>query len=416
MKYTYFLLITLASCTAVWSKDPKNVDPMWIDMDQKGISYASVEFVQHQMQTPLLSKENSGYYAIINAANLLDYSKKNQSGTPDPFTITSTSYFDHEQAAWPSAVVKGRLESHFHDLLLSSISGGTRISFSELPNNPKRLIPLSNENAVISFQSLTAEEWQTVELIAYTIIPTIVKTLFKESNPSLTQETIKQAFFEASEQLGLTDIATSFDKLIPVIAPEPESAGLGDYQNLTTHDFAEIHRLIKKDTLSPFHKTLSSASICCLEFPDTDNLDQQLINNAQLEIVLTNYLTSPSYKPILCISFEGSWMSCIIEKVDDTKIRLLALDSQNMDRKNAPEIEQIKRFIAENNRTRLTKEKKPDLSDLESLLKGTSDNSDDKTEKINYDAPLAHVQLDEIPSIDQLLGKVPNHIQLVLSS
>ena len=94
--------------------DSSHVDPLWLDSDfgDYEAQPSGVEFVQYEVKPALSSKENSGFCALINAAALLDDAKKRLSGTPLPYALTHMDYFEHEQSAWASQVLKKRVESH----------------------------------------------------------------------------------------------------------------------------------------------------------------------------------------------------------------------------------------------------------------------------------------------------------------
>lgn len=428
MKYTYFLLIALASCPAVWAKDPKQVNPeqelIWTDsdLDQEYIKpNPTVEFVQYQVQQPISDKTNSGYYAIAYAANLLEHIQQNASGTPALFQSSHTNYFDNEEALWPSSILKFRIQTHFIDVLLCELAGGKRIPLTKLDNSIQRFSRLALDNACISFDDLSEEQWKSTD--AYlAVIPAVVANLIDRTGEDFRfdREELRRAFSEQAKRLQLPGIDDAFDTVFPTLKTiglsASENPKLFDLKNLTPQDFSVIeYQLINRQ--SALQKTFAQTSFRCFEYPAEANSDLDILNSTQL-ISFISDLDKSVRKPLLFLSFAGSWMTCVVQKINGT-IRFVALDPQNIDRKNEPEIQSLIKMCEEYLmliQARTQKVKKPEVNpeDLQSLLKQHKGDADEKTEKKTYLAPEAQIPLEKLPTIDMILGKVPNHILLVL--
>ncbi len=428
MKYTYFLLIALASCPAAWAKDPKQVNPEqelgWIDsdLDQEYIKPAPrVEFVQYQVQQPISGKSNSGYYAIAQAANLLEHVKANPSGTPPPFQSSHTNYFDHEGALWPSSILKFRIQTYFIDVLLCELAGGKRIPLNKLDNSIQRFSRLALDNACISFDTLPDDQWKsTDDFLA--VIPAVVANLIDHTGEDFTfdREELRRVFSEQAKRLNLPGIDDAFDTVFPTLKTISLSASenpkLFDLKHLTPQDFSVIeYQLVNRQ--SELQKTFSLAAFRCFEYPAEADSNLDIVNTTQIYHFLED-LEKSLRKPILFISFAGSWMTCIAQKINGT-IRLVALDPQNIDRRDEPEIQSLiqicEEYLMLTTQARSQKVKKPELTpeSLKSISRPQKSDADEKSAKPNYVAPDASIPLDEFPSLEMFLGKVPNHILLV---
>ena len=387
MKYTYFLLLALASSivlsTVLWAQ-PTN-DPLEEENINKD---PRVEFIQYGVQEPLPGKEYSGYHAFMHAANIIEFVSKNSSGIPAPFAASHTQYFDNELAAWPRLLLRPRLYAYLKDALLKELTGSTLVPFSKITKEHKRVLPLALEIAVLSFAGISVDTWESIQAVSG-IIRGVASTMIGigGTTPRFGREEIRRIF--ADHELPLGDFDNLFPKLTTISASAQENPALYDCKHLIPSDFIELKDYATSDTSFPLRKSLFDSEFFCFGYPASMSEDQTLANNIQW-MRLKSYLFL-TLKQVIFISFDGSWMCCLIEK-QKGKIRIHALDPQNIDRKNQNEIQL------------LIHECKEHLRHM-AMCKSQRADSDEKEAPLYFDAPDAHLSLGGT-SIDRTdLGK-----------
>jgi hypothetical protein len=148
-----------------------------------------------------------------------------------------------------------------------------------------------------------------------------------------------------------------------------------------------------------------------------------LMNNLELTVISENFANDPaSYSALLVIGKEFEegikhWISCVIKKSKDA-IQLIITDPANKDRLHDATIQQVKQAVKDGLLKKVTLPKKDNsaVGDM-FALGGPAKKKDEKAneEVVNYDAPLAHIPLTELPTLEDLFGgKIPNNVQVLL--
>ena len=190
---------------------------------------------------------------------------------------------------------------------------------------------------------------------------------------------------------------------------------------LTETDFKALIRYEKAADSSPFEKEGLNAGLHFLEYTAGSSEHVRLI---KLMFMVDDL--KERYKTImLFIKNEDFWYSCVVQK-HDNEFHVTATDSRNEDRSDDPAIKQIcdhlndeQRRLARADSSTAPKKEKEDFELLSSLIDPKpSTKAKDKAEpEVNYDAPLAHIPLDELPSPEALVGdekgELPNYIKVL---
>jgi SpoVK/Ycf46/Vps4 family AAA+-type ATPase len=406
MKFTYFSLLALANSIALCAKPANDLLP-------------KVEFVQYQVQQPLTSKEYSGYHAFIHATNIIEYVQKRRPGAP--FALSHTQYFSNESASWPSLLYQARLQRYLQEVLLKELVGSTYIPAwrpvgstyipAWRPGKPLywdcyKVAPehgLEFEDGVLRYD--VPEEIDKSIRAAFKIIPNVASVLLEKGNTPFRfeREEIHRIFAQEAERLNKPAVGAAFDTLFPKLTTISLSAqehpALYDCKNLISFDFKTLLWLLCLIAADSAAHSLSDAFLAyncrSSEYSSTkDDRYRYSVRSPYLYDIcdLTTDQQAPGKLSVGFMSFDGSWMCCVAEQWYD-KICIHALDPQNIDRKNQPEIQRL-------------------IDRCEEHTSRSTRKSD--WEEANFDAPYAHVDLSELPSTEQLLGRVPEHIQLML--
>lgn len=190
----------------------------------------------------------------------------------------------------------------------------------------------------------------------------------------------------------------------------------GDW--LQPADLEEIVQFEKHHSSSFFGNTAlvrtRVRTIIC--FPKADSFLQDLHFQFESQSLITDMLKNPHQTQLVFIQSDDHWIPCILRK-DHNMLRISVADSQNLDRQNEPIIQKIVTTY-EDTFKQPAKDKKPKLDDLFNQPAPVTPalavpDEKDKTDKINYDAPLAQFSLEDLPTLEQLFGgTVPNDIKV----
>ncbi len=349
MKYTYFVLLALASSTALQARFKK--------LGQENVNQATrVEFIQYQVQEPLPSKEYSGYHAYIHAANIIEYIRGKRYGVP--FAPSHTQYFYNESAPWPRMLLQARLQRYLVEALLKELAG---VIYEPLGYHTRDGVPvldLELENAVLRFEDLgmfrhdVPEDTKKSMRAAERIIPGVASALLKKgiTNVRFEREEIRRLFIHEAEKLREPAVGAAFDTLFPKLTTinlsAQENPTLYDCKNLIPYDLKSLVGPIAGDSSHTLSSAFSDVKCYSSEYsPTLDNRSRNWVRRVRGPSLYTDLEMSREQQAkgklsVSFVSFDGSWMCCVTEQWCN-KVCIHVLDPQNIDRKNQSEIQRL---------------------------------------------------------------------------
>jgi AAA+ superfamily predicted ATPase len=416
-----------------------------------------IEFVQYPAEPENTGSANSGYHALKNAAITLVYGDAPDFEGKLKAPTLSHSLFGEDVSPWRAAVITARrrnlLASYIKDQLLVSVRGGKKISYEEITSFDVN--PLALEEFVVSFDKeiySTSKAREDVSALANLLTP-VAKNLagrapaqteifsftpeqifaaIEEEVSKKAQETGRSFSFQKKEHLveyfpGISTISCTivstknknelFINGVSLHTRKYDKSGLTDGLNgdwLSENELIELFEH-EKNTLHVLIPAGQSIEAKSLEFSKESSFAAQIQNELTFKWLLKG-LEQPKFDALLFIGFEKQWTACLVRK-RNKQVTLTLTDSSNVNRQKEPSIKKLLEQIEQklNKKTRPSKESKKTedfLQDLLSLDPSKKTATEPKAEEVmNYDAPLASLSLDEIPTLEQLFGgKVPNNV------
>ncbi|MBA3751275.1 ATP-binding protein [Candidatus Dependentiae bacterium] len=187
----------------------------------------------------------------------------------------------------------------------------------------------------------------------------------------------------------------------------------GDWLSLP--EVIEIAQKEREDSSCHFHKELSShLEMHTFDFSTGMSYLDELKTEMRCKTVFEKIekSTSPAAAILLILS-NHHWFSCVVAKTVEG-LCFIVTDSTNADRSNDPVIAKLGTMIDENESK--TSSATGDFRDsIKNLLEKKSSENNSEEDVVNYDAPHAHMSLEELPSLDLLFGgKLTNDIHMIL--
>ncbi len=431
----------------------------------KNIEYTQYEVGSQAPETP----GNSGYHALLNAlrtAKIMYQTPEERYETELLLKDASLAHklFVDEWGPWRSKVISNRKNTvateFLKDKLTCALVGAKKIPYHEISTYDFQILYL--EQAVVVFDKdeklSKGDDFNNLIML----FPNVVKNLIASKPPKekIDQSKAEYSFDKETILRALTDEATRktkenskftalqkrepIEKYLPGLSsvqftlnstknenelwvdnklihkrtygPNDDHDSLnGDW--LSSNELVELAQAEKIQPSGHFYD-LPSIPVKCLEFFEQESLATQLDNDLKFKWLLTELENAQSlFSCILLINCENHWISCVITKLKDM-IYLVVTDSKNLDRRLEPGITKVMNILEE---SLAKKQKEPNKEDkkktddfLNSLLNtpqtGGKTSSEEK-EVENYDAPLANIPLEELPTLEELFGgEIPNEI------
>lgn len=154
---------------------------------------------------------------------------------------------------------------------------------------------------------------------------------------------------------------------------------------------------------------VKDVSVHALEFTSKPTLEENQLITKEISWLHAELGKNPQeFKTLFFIGFEKEWTSCLISKSGKT-ITLTLLDPLNKDRHKEKGIA----LLADAIQDALSPKASPSPN-LDPFLGPKGDKKDGAAPQ-NYNAPLAHLKDDEIPSLQDLFGeKIPNVVNVCI--
>lgn len=434
----------------------------------------NLEFHQYPVPEVVQSTQGaSGYHALKNALLTLGMRPETagfiQDKLQDP-AISSLLFGDND-APWRAHVIEFRRNNlavdYFRDKPLSAMKGSKKIGYRDITSFD--FIRLYLEKAVVNFDTKDSigekEEYTAVASLLTPVAKKLAARPVKKSAEQydylVTRNEFLEALIEEAEKKSYENPFTQlpdkqkFEMYFPTLGDLEFSVVFGNNENtirmkdeqgnpaeykrsympttLIEEDIAEaamngshltaedMQELIDEEKRNPtgLFESMSAVQIQCLESAAklTSFQDLELdIKGMWLKTELTK--ATGTFTAVMPIQRDGHWFSCVLIKNNDT-MYLIITDTKNQDRRFDPAVAKLISILDEKSDISLPTPKEDSKAKTDELIKAllnapsTENNTEDKTEKINYDAPLANRSLEKLPSLEQLFGgKVPNAIRL----
>ncbi len=148
-----------------------------------------------------------------------------------------------------------------------------------------------------------------------------------------------------------------------------------------------------------------------LEFSEEQPLEERLTNSVELNWLRAQFEKKPTeFTALFLIAFEKEWSSCLITK-NSSGVMFTVTDAQNKDRHTEKGIRILADTIQEGLSAKASSDKKKKQLFNDALDEKEPEADAKKAPGVNYDAPLANLRDDELPSLEDFFGdKIPNEI------
>lgn len=192
----------------------------------------------------------------------------------------------------------------------------------------------------------------------------------------------------------------------------PELETKGHYGHwLLPNEMIDIAQKEKFDTSRLYHEQFKiDMDIHTLDCSDDIGEVERMTTEMRYETALEK--AKKAVKPVVTVFLilqNHHWFTCVIAKLG-SEFWFIVTDSLNIDRSTDPLITKFIDKMGE-------KPAKKPIAIKDFLEKGSSqDKNNTKEEVVNYEAPLADIPLEELPSLPQLFGgDIPNDIKIILN-
>lgn len=220
------------------------------------------------------------------------------------------------------------------------------------------VLDLELENAVIVFEDLgifrhdVPEDTKKSMRAAERIIPGVASALLKKGTTDVRfeREEIRRIFAQEAKKLGEPAVSRAFDTLFPKLTTinlsAQENPTLYDCKNLIPYDFKSLVGSIAGDSSHTLSSAFSDVKCYSSEYsPTMGNGSRNWVRRARGphlydDFDLPREQRATGKLSVSIVSFDGSWLCCVIEQWRDT-VFIHALDPQNIDRKNQSEIQRL---------------------------------------------------------------------------
>ena len=422
---------------------------------------------------PVVTKTNakadtpgsSGYAALKNGLLSLhasEYSDSEltqmQNDISDPI---GELLFAQENSVWRSHIIEIRKRmialDYIKDWLLLSVQGARKVPYEEALNLDFNNLYLNFnqlflEQSVVLFDSPETAKADIHALI--TLFPEVAKNL--EVKGSRVSDTLMEYSFTKEEVVAeLTAVAAkmlpsllakieSYFSFIPSLSISVSSglnenhlrstdaqgkpveytrsykpkAVLAESKNLLRTEIngshlsaLEINELLFKEKIAPcgLFTNIGQAQIQCLESASQLSFVQDLELDIRTKW-LTNQLEKEgaSVKAVMPIMNDGQWFSCVVAKNKDM-VHITVVDTNNESRISDAAVAKIIVALEAHTKTAPIRY----IDELNKPDEKAKPENEEKNEKVNFDAPLAHRSLESLPKLEQFFeGKIPNPILL----
>lgn len=378
---------------------------------------------------PAASAADSAYHAVKNAYISL--------GIQDPINNENTTltrlndnnlvkkYITESQSPWRLEVIKNRKVRRANEFIKKMLSEHITTTYEA-----DRSAGQSVFNEVVELSQILSSA--TLHLSQQLVETTGLKTVTEKV---ILTELIKQEeiFAKANAKKSLSPerithyianlppisftlettknavILKSNNKLIKEdhYGPQKDSQEIQDGSWLSMNDIIDLDICLKSHTAEDFPEGKKIVPLGILSSSKED-----IFLNIKSYDGLTREL-SKKPKEFTALFFiecsDKQWISCVVTK-EGSEVAFVVTDSENLNRQDEPTI----RTLAEVIKTALAKG--PQHSVMAQAPQNNNKSADKEEEHVNYDAPLAHVPLSEIPTLEQIFGgKVPNNIKRLIS-
>lgn len=357
--------------------------------------------------------------------------------------------FAEEGSPWRSAIIQKRVENtlkaYLEDQQLLHLAGTHTISYQDITTMDFYILQTQKSVVVIN-DDIPKAQRQEIDYLAHLIPPAAqhlahvhahkdnsFKIAPDELYRALSQEAHKTPsksgvhFEKRLFDTHLASLPTLSGELKPgknhnelysegilahsaTYGPSPEEGLNGSWLSST-----ELKSLAEAPLMSehPVGLTHKPSDIHFLEYSPTRPLEERLANSFELSWLRTQLEHKPKeFSTLFLISFDKEWASCFITLSQGT-VHFTLVDGLNKDRHLEQGLTELADIIHEalTNKAPAPKKKNDDL--LKDLLTEKESSPDAKKSDVNYDAPLAHLQDDEIPTLEDLFGeKIPNTVMV----
>jgi len=425
----------------------------------------TVSFQQIPVPTARFSKQsqepfqdgNSGYWALLDSIHYLSAPKSSDAALEKALSRTAdqnlaSSLFAKENSTWRSQIISLRkqalLKNYIEDHYLFSLSGTHEIPVQNLTQDDfyHALIPVTR-NCFLGLNTDLSKTAQAEIRYLASLFPDASERLAEKKvateNFSISPAELTAALEAASKDVE-QDHSTSFSaalvknhlgslgqysgKLVSgknrnelfiggtsivsqTYSPSEQDTSF-DGSWLQSQDLKELaeKELHMEHIILPVEGTLP---IKFLEFSEVPSLEEKLTNSMELGWLRKELeKNSAPFAALYFILCNKVWMSCFIIKTAQ-ELSLTVIDPYGIDRTEDKGIQQLLKIMDEASSKKTVpmpvKEHEPVTPTYQQDPEGA------QKDVVNYDAPLAHLKLSELPTLERLFDdKVPNKVQLLI--
>ncbi len=341
--------------------------------------------------------------------------------------------FAHESSTWRSTIIKKRLEMTFKNYL-------TLHYYRTFLNTITTVIKGDGQEQAISEQ--VRAEIEYVAGLLEGAVEIMVRTHGHKGGPFILEPQEIYAALEESSQTTKSESGIAFEqRLAHTYLADLETLSGELRQGKNHNEIVKDGKVVYKEEYAPQGsaetldgswlsrgelKDLTAQTIKnpaghlmglkgkeipvhFLEYAQKSSLDDRIANAEELAWLSTELKKkAQGCTALFLISFEKEWTSCLITK-SGNRVLLTVTDPYNKDRSTEKGMISLAGAIQDGLSTKPTpKEKKEDaFKEVRDQEKPT----DLKKSEVNYDAPLANLKDEELPTLEDFFGdKIPNEI------
>ncbi len=377
------------------------------------ISYSQYPVVSSEAPFNSIAALKNGFVVHAQKDNTTSLEQELQS------TRYEEALYGTPEAPWSKNLATFRpmelVANFIHDMLLKSLAGGTVVPAEDIC--PDCVHYSLSDGSVVQFPSNEEPEAKTMRKLIHGMAPHIGAYIAQRELYILS----KKELFELIETLfGSLLSQEEFDKTARLKDIALQVHKEGNKYLLTNHgtvvatnDYGQeavglpsfctdrdLYALSIHETKNPsvvFKQSATQPKLILIDETANDNLKlfQQLTQTIKVQ-------KTPLDVMLLLQTEQGSRYTINLH-TSHNSIQLIITDPTNESRMNAPLVRKLKYALNKG------------LKDSAPVLVGQQHTKEDEDEKINYDAPLAHIPLEELETLEDLFGgKIPNELQVIM--